>query len=258
MTTPHSHTIHQTDGLGPGEAEELAAFLGHKGSPWMDHVRAYFAREGYSWSGLNWTFHLARDESGAVVSTICVWESGGIGLLGHVYTIPEARGRGLSRKLLRSALECFKAGGGRRLHLNCETGSFIEAFYASEGFEAIPDVGGSMVWCAEGEGWPPRRREGGAVTVVPFCWAHWPRLNELFLLPGAPAVRSPAMGLEDGPASVEGPLLKLLLGRERPAVMVLEGGNGETVGFGCRMGERVEIHAPAVAEDLVAALRRAL
>lgn len=93
-----------------------------------DLESSYFRRGGW--------FDVATDAEGTVVGTVGLYPLGeGCCELRKMYLAPQARGRGLGRRLLDQALERARALGFRRIEL--ETASTLEAaarLYESTGF----------------------------------------------------------------------------------------------------------------------------
>jgi GNAT superfamily N-acetyltransferase len=127
-------------------AGELCEFFGHKGWPYEDCIRDFLEHgsEGER-EGLEWRFYLARAD-GRPVSNICTWEHRGIGILGHVYTRPEWRQKGLAKRLFALQMKDFAERDGREMYLNVMPGSVAHRLYRSLGYEDIDGKPGGMVW----------------------------------------------------------------------------------------------------------------
>lgn len=197
--------------LSGADGATVRELLGHKGQPWMAHVDDFVARgrDGVV-DGLEWRIHLAESK-GRPVSSVCTWENRGVGILGHVYTRPEARRKGIARALMSWMLEGMRARGVRAMALNCEPDSHQAELYRALGFEPVPGAPGSMV-----QRFPAPPSDGTeSLVVAPFAWGDWPHLN-LFMLRGdLPRVRWAAMDLA-GPCSVEHAALAMRFA-DRPA-----------------------------------------
>lgn len=223
------------------QAAGLAALLGHKGEPYRCHLADFLGADEYGiQEGLRWHFHAAflGDEP---VGNVCVWNAFGVGILGHVYTAPAARGQGIARRLLADTCADFDARGGLRLMLNTEPGSFQEQLYASLGFVPLASVAGAMR-----RGSPPTREVAGRLRVIGFTWRRWPALNEFLVREDVPVQRWLG-GNAEVPCSAEGPLLQARYGHGgQPCAMAVLVDSAEAVhGFACRLGDAdAEIFTP--------------
>ncbi|MBI1290845.1 GNAT family N-acetyltransferase [bacterium] len=189
----------------------IRALLGHKGSPYIAHVEDFLAngRDG-SIEGLEWRFHLAL-HAGRPVANICLWEAGGIGLLGHVYTVPEHRGQGIASRLLSMTIDGARSRGLLAIDLNTEPGSPAAMLYERQGFIPRPWLPGSMILALAAPS-----DSGTESQWERFRWAHWPRLNEYCL-------QETSSGLPVGPldlklpASAEGAVLRWRFPEREPS-----------------------------------------
>ncbi len=217
-------------GLDAHKQASLRGLLGHKGRPWLDHVEDYFAfGRSEVFAGLQWRFHVALVE-GKPVASVCVWKGNHTGLLGHVYTHPEHRGRGLARRLMQSALEDFERNNGRALYLNTEADSFQERFYASVGFLPVGNSSGSMV-----REFRPVERGNKNPTVREMKWSDWPALNAFALSAAANGMSWLAGGV-CFPTSIEHSFLRLVYrsaqGAPQARIHIIDSGEGKIEGFG--------------------------
>ncbi|MBX3729954.1 MAG: GNAT family N-acetyltransferase [Candidatus Sumerlaeia bacterium] len=221
----------------PRFVESVRGLLGHKGTPWLDHIDDYLTngREGHL-EGLEWRFHLA-EIGGRPVANICLWEHRGVALLGHVYTMPEFRRRGLARALFDHLHDEFHQRGGLLIQLNTHPGTHQHAFYASLGYEPLRQAAGSMVRVFAEQ----RTEPDSEVEPMPFEWRHWPTLHLFFLEEGRPFVRSVGMNAY-GPAALEGRLLGAFyregLARARRRAWVVEAAGQRVVGFASILPDR--------------------
>ena len=223
----------------------IEGLLGHKGEPYLRHLQDFFGSDcNGTQDGLEWRFYAAF-RHGVPVGVACVWSAFGVGILGHVYTVPEARGLGIARQVLSLACQDFDKSGGSRLYLNTDAGSFQERLYAGLGFWPVGQIPGAMR-----RGGAQRVTScpiGGKGRIVRFTWAHWPGLNE-FLLRGE--VRSRRWEAADSmlPCSAEYAVLRAWYGgSEGPPTMAVLVDSADAVhGFACqaRPGGRIEVFTP--------------
>lgn len=164
--------------FSPVEKEKLRELLGHKGEPWLSHVEDFLelglkGKRG----GLEWRFYLASN-AGKFIANICIWEYKGVGVLGHVYTRSEARGRGIAKKLLQFCLEDFDQRGSHWLQLNVEPDSFQQQLYAKFGFQQIGPLAGAMF---RGQSDPVELNASTPLYCRAYQDSHLPLWNRFFL-----------------------------------------------------------------------------
>jgi N-acetylglutamate synthase-like GNAT family acetyltransferase len=121
--------------LSTAGAHDLMAFLDHKGPPWVDDIRR---RARGELPGADDHFFVALDGQRLVGH---VWYSVAhrdprLGLIGHVFTDPACRRRGIAARLLEEAIAQFRRGGGVLLQLFTST-PFSIPFYEKFGFENL-------------------------------------------------------------------------------------------------------------------------
>ncbi|MGF1573640.1 MAG: GNAT family N-acetyltransferase [Sumerlaeia bacterium] len=185
---PSAPEFHILRGNSPDEQSALIDLLGHKGIVWLLHVRDYFKRGACGMlEGLEWRFCCVQ-VNGVLVSTSCLWESKGVGILAHVFTRPSARGKGFAKDLMAFALQNFDARGGHWLQLNVEPNSFQQSFYSKFNFEKHPQQPGSMIRLRTEVLIQPAQYSGDvqaspmkANSIRPFCWGDFPHWNKFFL-----------------------------------------------------------------------------
>lgn len=128
-------TVQLTPPVPAAVGDAVVELLRHKGQPWVDDIRRrlsgavadasdhYFVARcadelvGHVW----YTTHQAAPE---------------LGLIGHIYTAPEWRRRGVAAQLVDAALTHFRQSGGRLLQLYTSTPYTLD-FYRRFGFEEL-------------------------------------------------------------------------------------------------------------------------
>jgi hypothetical protein len=221
----------------PAWAGRIEAMLGHKGDPW-DWQNAEIARKNL---GLNASFFLLH-RGEMPFANIMLAESGGVGLLGHVWTEEADRGLGASSVLMNLLLADFRVRGGRALFLGTVFDSPPWHYYHRRGFEPVESGSDYMALYHSSEhdfysDW----FEAGSADIKPLDWVDWPSAAPLFLGPFPGAVRISATQLI-GRRSPEGPLLPLLreegrrqsAGQPGCARVLRAGGNSAVLGFASR------------------------
>jgi GNAT superfamily N-acetyltransferase len=197
--------------------EAILKLLAHKGPVWQRHMEA--ALDGQT-DHLETRWHLAI-VNGAPVANAMLVERHGVGILGHVFTCPEYRQRGLSRAVLTAMLQEFESRGGRALVLGTGYESVAYRLYASLGFEPIRRgfMGRYLAGRAtfEAEWFAP-----GPAAVHEARWEHWPLLAMLASYPARTVaadapwgpggdMRSAAWGVRDI-ANLEWPYCNFMAG----------------------------------------------
>jgi hypothetical protein len=86
---------------------------------------------------------------GRIVGNICTFESGGIGILGHVYTDPAHRHKGVAGGIMGLQMEDFRRRSGKALTLGTGYGSNAYRIYESYGFRSILPESGIMRYSVE-------------------------------------------------------------------------------------------------------------
>lgn len=216
----------------PCWADKLHCFLKHKGLPWQIHWLKAFDNQC---DDLATRFYLLVAD-GQPISNIMTCETGGIGILGHVFTKPDWRGKGAASILMKAACDDFAGRSGIALYLGTAYDSMPWHLYRKFGFEGFLPGTGLMRWVRQ----PDRLRErlaGTRHTARPLRWCDWPLLQCLCLQPGDDYVRN--MGLKRfGPCDMEGPFLTLQERMQKTPDLraaVLTNDQGMTVGLGTAM-----------------------
>jgi len=233
--------------LPEGERLALHALLGHKGEPWLTDIL--------------WRMENADGDSFAVafrgeeaVASVWLGRSLGcpeVGLLGHVFTAPEHRRRGLAGRLLELVLEGFDRSGGRWVRLT--TGNAAAArLYERTGFGMV--LGGAkeehltMLRPADPAGLRARlSAPPSAWNAQLLCRLHYPSAC-LLLAARDEGDKLPACGIDRG-LEAERRLLEVLgahdSGRQLLWAMVEEDG-GSVRALACVAGTKTEVYAPAL------------
>jgi len=114
-------------------AAAIRRFLDHKGQPWLAHVDlANQDRVGR----LRTTYYVGL-LGRAIVGNVMIVDDGRVGILGHVFTDPPHRRKGICQHLMAAAVEGFRAAGGRALSLGTGYRSPPYWRYHSFGFRGV-------------------------------------------------------------------------------------------------------------------------
>eukprot|EP00658_Telonema_sp_P-2_P022206 TRINITY_DN1886_c0_g1_i1.p1 TRINITY_DN1886_c0_g1~~TRINITY_DN1886_c0_g1_i1.p1 ORF type:complete len:327 (-),score=66.27 TRINITY_DN1886_c0_g1_i1:108-1088(-) len=247
------------------DPEELRGFIGHKGEPWVGDMMDRWNDLGYDEYNLTGLVHkvvMDYDHPGPpeLVAHTWIGMDGDTGLVGHVYTHPQHRGRGLATSLLHTLLEVFfKERGGRFLVL--ATGNPNAAnLYKQLGFYPLSDDPEAKQVMARGvhPGFDPQRaflgtvnrrtihvsfeheyytNNGGMCVVEPIRRQHIGGCMLLLNTPGGPSPpKLPGLGVETG-LEAESAILKSILAHnagEMVCAVAVDPSNRRIHAIGCK------------------------
>ena len=180
---------------------EIVELFRHK-RPYLGHFedfRLHGAR-GHR-EGLEWRTYVGLVE-GRIVGTVCTWEQGGYGILGHVFTLSDFRRLGVAKAILGFQDRDFANRSGKIMQLNTGFQSNAYYLYQSFGFEDTAGRLGSMVQERRKDEWERMYRRTTA-RATSLRWKHWPSANLLFLTENPAYIRCAGMEVY-GPNSIEG------------------------------------------------------
>lgn len=190
-------------------ARPIRRLLHHKGQPWLMHVD--LANEGRT-DALRTTFYVAVLGT-RLLGNVMIVDDSRVGILGHVFTLPEHRRKGICQNLMAAALDDFAARGGRILTLGTNYDSPPYWIYRGFGFRSVEPQNGHMV--AEMRRGELRNYFAPSPThVAPARWEHWPGISLLFMIPSGDRIRSMAQRVL-GPDGFEAGFLDFQCRRER-------------------------------------------
>ena len=210
-------------------AADIQELLVHK----REHVHWHIERAvAGPLDALETRFHLGVVD-GQAAGNIMTVEHGGIGILGHVFTRPEQRRKGIASRIMAAQMADFRARGGRALTLGTGFDSPPYWIYHSHGFRSsAPGTGAMWYWRQ-----PEQAEELWRAPVVGSAaprWEHWPLLNLLCHQPHGDRLRHAARGVW-GQRNFEGDFVPykraLDAGDALPAARVLENAAGLVVGW---------------------------
>lgn len=205
---PAPDDAYALDHLAPiDHAPLVRPILAHKSSNEQWHLDEVFAgRVG----PLETRFYLGRLEDRSICN-IMVSEYDGIGILSHVYTVPEHRRKGIARLVMTEQMMDFQARNGRYLTLSTGFDTHPYYLYHGFGFRSVVPASGHMKYMgyAKFETDHFRVDEDGEARVIPGDWMHWPSLNVLCAQAGPPYLRNAGLG-HIGPRMFEGAYLGLM------------------------------------------------
>ena len=207
-------------------ANAIRQFLDHKGRPWLDHIE--LANRGET-DDLQTTYYVGLLDR-KIVGNIMIVSDGRAGILGHVFTDPEHRRKGICQALMAAAVGDFRDSGGLALSLGTGYDSSPYWIYHSFGFRGIEPGNGHMLFESR-EGDLARYFAPGPARVSDVRWAHWAGVSLLYMQPNGDQIRSYAYAVF-GPVGFEGGFLNLQADRAKSVAQarVLATRQGAVVG----------------------------
>ena len=169
-------------------ADQLNKLLGHKGWEWVWQIGLSLKGET---DALENRFYVAR-RGDEIISSVCTFEAGGVGILGHVWTPPEERRRGLCTRIFEKLMDEYRSRGGGLMLLGTGYDSPPYHIYRRFGFEGYYEGSGGMRYSTDDD-FETKHFAAGPAKVVEPTWCAWPRVNALFAQP-EPFVKSIAYG----------------------------------------------------------------
>ena len=190
-------------------SEEVKQFLGHKPGNYKWHIERCVTEV---LDALETRFYVGKLE-GRVITNIMTVEHDGIGILGHVFTLPQQRRKGACKGVMAYQMEDFRQRTGRALYLGTGYNSPPYYIYHSFGFESVYPESGFMKYHVN-EDFEERyfaRLESAPteeVGVHPKSveWHDWPKVTALSGIVGWDTLRSLTWGVY-GPTNLEGGFL---------------------------------------------------
>lgn len=170
---------------------QLRALLGHKGDIWQYHLDEWANRRV---KRLETRFYVGSIGE-EMVGNIMTVEHRGVGIMGHVFTPPHHRRKGICEALMGFHMDDFRARGGIVLYLNTGYESPPWHIYRRHGYQPLEARPGSMFW-SPGE-WDPvdLYQELDRVELAKAEWHHWPSMNVFTQMPFDQVVRNVSYGL---------------------------------------------------------------
>lgn len=229
--------------------ERILPFLSHKGQPWQWQMETSF-NEGLAGATQYFYLGVLDDE---IVGNIMTTESMDppIGILGHVYTPPEHRRKGICTHLMRALTEDFRDRDGRAMFLHTGYDSAPYHIYASWGFEGYRDTG-TMRWVREPDFWAnqfaPRPVEPSETH-----WGDWAGLEALSEVDEGWFVRSVYLA-QHGFGGFEGQYIRVRRGLAEGRIddfKVLRADDGAVMGYALLGRWKAFPGAPLVLDSFV-------
>lgn len=182
-------------------AEEVKQFLGHKGGNWEWHIERCVTE---SLDALETRFYVGKI-NGNIITNIMTVEHEGIGILGHVFTLPDQRRKGACKGAMAYQMEDFRQRDGHALYLGTGYNGHPYHIYHSFGFESVYPESGFMKYHVK-EDFEERYFAPAPVQPKPVEWHDWPKVTALSGIVGWDTLRSLKWGVY-GPTNLEGGFL---------------------------------------------------
>ncbi|HUW55788.1 MAG TPA: GNAT family N-acetyltransferase [Planctomycetota bacterium] len=179
--------------LKTGESVEIGVFTSPVAAPFADQLNRLLGHKGWEWvwqigrsvkgetDELENRFYAAR-RGDEILSNVSTFEAGGVGILGHVWTPPEERRKGLCTAIFEVLMEDYRSRGGGLMLLGTGYNSPPYHIYRRFGFVGYYEGSGLMRYSTEDD-FERRYFAAGETKVVGPTWAAWPKLNALFAEP---------------------------------------------------------------------------
>lgn len=116
---------------------EILDLLAHKGEIYLWQIKKLFSYE----AGPTDTRLFVAKRNDKIISTIMLVEYSSVAILGHVYTVPEERQKGVSSILMKTLIDDFKKRTGLIITLITGYQTFSYNFYAKYGFIGLEETG---------------------------------------------------------------------------------------------------------------------
>ncbi len=182
-------------------AEDIKQFLVHKPGNFKWHIDRCVVE---SLDKLETRFYVGKID-GKIITNIMTVEHEGIGILGHVFTVPDQRRKGACKGVMTYQMEHFRQRNGRALYLGTGYDSHPYHIYKSFGFESVIPESGFMKYYVKADF---EETYFATTTTYPKSveWHDWPKLTALSGIIGSDTLRSLAWNMY-GPTNFEGGFL---------------------------------------------------
>ena len=182
-------------------AEEMKQFLGHKPGNYKWHIERCVTEV---LDALETRFYVGKLD-GDVITNIMTVESEGVGILGHVFTLPQQRRKGACKGVMAYQMEDFRQRAGGALYLGTGYNSPPYYIYHSFGFESVFPESGFMKYYVNGD-FEERYFAPTSAHPKPVEWHDWPKVTALSGIVGWDTLRSLKWAVY-GPMNLEGGFL---------------------------------------------------
>ena len=182
-------------------AEEMKQFLGHKPGNYKWHIERCVIEV---LDALETRFYVGKLD-GDVITNIMTVEFEGVGILGHVFTLPKQRRKGACKGVMAYQMEDFRQRTGTALYLGTGYNSHPYYIYHGFGFESVFPESGFMKYHVNAD-FEARYFTPTPAHPKPVEWHDWPKVTALSGIVGWDTLRSLKWGVY-GPTNLEGGFL---------------------------------------------------
>jgi GNAT superfamily N-acetyltransferase len=176
--------------LKDGTSAELGIILGPD-EDWADRVDHLLGHKSEIWQWQNATTirqplelecrYAIASRDGLPFANVATFEHAGVGILGHVFTQEDARGKGAASALMTVVMHDFKTRGGRALYLGTAFDSPAFHIYRKHGFAPVEPGSGEMVFHAgTSQGFNAAFFDIATPEIGPPSWTDWAMGQPLF------------------------------------------------------------------------------
>lgn len=159
--------------------EPIIKTLQHKGEPCVSTIQMTLEQP---LEGVQCYYYLGLLD-GKIASNITTAEAPevGVGILGHVFTNPSHRRKGICTALMETVTSDFTGRGGGAMTLGTGYDSPAYHIYHRFGFASI-GTSGRMIWQVR-RGFLDDYFAADSADVADISWPDWPRLDLLYTIP---------------------------------------------------------------------------
>lgn len=182
-------------------AEAVKQFLGHKPGNYKWHIERCVTEV---LDALETRFYVGKLD-GDMITNIMTVEYEGVGILGHVFTLPEQRRKGACKGVMGYQMEDFRQRSGGALYLGTGYNSPPYYIYHSFGFESVFPESGFMKYHVNAD-FEERYFAPGSASPKSIEWHDWPKVTALSGIVGWDTLRSLKWAVY-GPTNMEGGFL---------------------------------------------------
>ena len=182
-------------------SNEIMKFLGHKPGIFKWHIEMCVQE---SMDELETRFYVGKVED-KIITNIMTVEHSGIGILGHVFTLPEERRKGACKGAMAFQMEDFRQRNGHALYLGTGYNSHPYHIYHSFGFESVFPESGFMKYHVNSD-FEESYFSPTPVQTKSIEWSDWAKITALCSITKGDVLRSLKWRVY-GPINFEGGFL---------------------------------------------------
>lgn len=182
-------------------SDEIMKFLGHKPGIFKWHIERCVKEP---LDELETRFYVGKVEN-RIITNIMTVEHEGIGILGHVFTLPDERRKGACKGVMVFQMEDFRQRNGQALYLGTGYNGHPYQIYHGFGFESVIPESGFMKYHVNSD-FAEHYFSPSPVETKSFEWCDWGKITALSGIVDGDVLRSLKWGAY-GPTNFEGGFL---------------------------------------------------